>query len=54
METVRDRLLNSAETESDVRLVRRWLDADNDLTSRTRAWNEVSARLARPQVRFYW
>ncbi len=54
METVRDRLLNTAETESQVRLVHRWLDADNELTSRSRAWTEVSDRLARQQIRFYW
>ncbi|MCZ6642155.1 MAG: hypothetical protein O7F71_11325 [Gammaproteobacteria bacterium] len=54
MEIVRDRLLNNAETESDVRLLRRLLDADNELTSRTRAWTKVSDRLARQQIRYYW
>jgi hypothetical protein len=55
MTTVKDRLIALAETDSERKLVSIWMDEGrDDLCARQRAWQEVDARLGRPEVRFRW
>ena len=50
--TARDTIIALAETAAQRRLITRWLDADDEFTSRQRAWEELSQR--RREVRFRW
>jgi len=50
--TARENIIALAETESQRRLIARWLSADEEFTSRQRAWEELDRR--RGEVRFRW
>ena len=55
MITIKDRLIDLAETDAERRLINQWMDEGRDeLCARQRAWEAVDVRLARGQVRVRW